>query len=88
MGTFGVVDHRELVEQRFELGEGVGRGLLFEPTFQGLMETFDLAAGGRVVGSAVLLLDAEAVKFGFEAVAATPAARESGREHHAVIGQR
>ena len=35
-------------------------GLGAEPRLEGLLEAFDLAAGGRVVGSGVLLDDAEA----------------------------
>jgi hypothetical protein len=49
---------------------------------------FDLAAGGGVVGSGVLLADAEAAQFGFEAVAASAAAGEAGGEHHAVVRER
>ena len=38
-------------------------------------------------GRRVLLEDAEAGEFGFEAVAAAAAGREPGGEDHAVIGQ-
>jgi hypothetical protein len=56
-------------------------------TAWGLLEAFDLAAGGRVVGSGVLLGDAQAAQLGFQGVAAAFAAGEAGGEHHAVVGQ-
>jgi hypothetical protein len=49
------------------------------------LEPFDLAAGGGVVGSGVLLVDAEPAQFGLEGVAAAFAAGEAGGEHHAVV---
>jgi hypothetical protein len=52
-----------------------------------LLEPFDLAAGGGVVGSRVLLDDAEPAQFGLEGVAAAGAAGEAGGEHHAVVGE-
>jgi hypothetical protein len=70
--SFGVVDGGELVEQDLDFVEC-------------LVEAFDFAAGGRVVGATVLLVDAEAVEFGFEAVAATATSRESRGVDHAVI---
>jgi hypothetical protein len=82
-----VVD--ELVEQGLELADGRRLAALgAEPAFEGLLEAFDLAAGGGVVGSGVLLDDAEAAEFGLEAVAAPLAAGEAGGEDHAVVGQR
>ena len=72
-----------------ELGDRGGLvGLGAQPRFQGLLEAFDLAAGGGVVGSGVLLDDAEAAQFGLEGVAAALAAGEAGGEHHPVVGQR
>jgi hypothetical protein len=72
-----------------QLGDGRGLvGLGVEPTLQGLVEAFDLAAGGGVVRPRVLLLHAEANQFGFEAVAAAFAARQSGGEDHPVVGER
>jgi len=54
-------------------------------------EPFDLAAGGGVAGSGVLLDDAEAVELDFEAVAAAGAAQaaagQAGGEDHAVVGE-
>ena len=66
----------------------VGGGVGGEPAFEGLVEAFDFAAGGRVVRPGVLLDDAEAVEKVFEAVAATLAAGEAGGEDHPVVGQR
>ena len=40
-----------------------------EPFFEGLMEAFHFAAGGRVVGGGVDLADPAAAKFVFESVA-------------------
>ena len=51
----------ELVELGLEFGEGRCFGvLLLEPAFEGLVEAFDLAAGGGVVGGGVDLGDSEA----------------------------
>ena len=55
----GVVGLGELVELGLETDKAGGGGLSGEPPFQGLVEAFDLALGLRVVGVAVLLLDAE-----------------------------
>jgi hypothetical protein len=52
-----------------------------------LVEAFDCAAAGRVVGAGALLGDAEAVEEILEAVAAAFAAGEPGGEHHPVVGQ-
>jgi hypothetical protein len=58
-----VVDVGEDVEESLELGDG-GRGRLSsEPGLEGVLEAFDLAAGAGVVGSGVLLDDAEARQF-------------------------
>jgi hypothetical protein len=40
----------EVVEVGLQLGEGGGAGLVAEVLFEGLVEAFDLAAGGGVVG--------------------------------------
>ena len=55
----GVVGLGELVELGLETDKAGGGGLSGEPPFQSLVEAFDLALGLRVVGVAVLLLDAE-----------------------------
>ena len=63
------------------IDEGVDQGLEFvvgcwlwglgcQPFLEGLVEAFDFAAGGGVVGSGVLLLDLEGGEAGLEAVAA------------------
>jgi len=49
----------ELIELVLQFGDGGGAGLGFETFLQGLVETFDLAAGGWVVGGGVDLGDAE-----------------------------
>jgi hypothetical protein len=64
------------------------RCLRGQPTLEGLVEALDLPAGRRVVRPRVLLSHPEADQFGFEAVAAALAARESGGEDHAVVGER
>ena len=60
-----VVGGDEAVEQGLELGDG-GRldRLGGQPFLEGLLEAFDLAAGGRVVRAGVLLGDAQAAQFG------------------------
>jgi hypothetical protein len=52
-----------------------------------LLEAFDLAAGGGVVGWGVLLADVEAAELGLEAVAPALAAGEAVGEDHAVVGE-
>lgn len=73
-----------------ELVEGLGLvGLPGQPHLGGLLEPFDLAAGGGVVRSGVLLSHAQRGEFGLEGVAA--AANVGGGVpdgvHHAVVGQ-
>ena len=77
----------EGVELGLQFGDGVGAGLAGEPAFEGLVEAFDLAAGGGVVGGGVDLDDAQVVQFCFQGVAAAFAAGKAGGEHHAVVGQ-
>jgi hypothetical protein len=55
-----VVEVDEDLEQGLELGGGGGLGLSAQPGLEGLLEAFDLAAGGRVVGPGVLLGDTQA----------------------------
>jgi hypothetical protein len=62
-----------------------GEGLGAEPFLEGQVEALDFDAGGRVVGSRVLLHDTQAVEQDLEAVAASG---ESGREHHPVFSER
>jgi hypothetical protein len=59
-----------------------------QPGLHRLFEAFDFAAGGGVVGSSVLLGDAEAAQFGLEGVGSSLAAGEAGGEHHGVVGER
>lgn len=88
MRSLVVVDGAEPVEECLELGEVLGGGLLVEPAFEGLLESFDLPAGGGMVRSAVLLDDAESSEFGFERVASAAPAGEACGEDHAVVRQR
>ena len=70
-----VVDRGELVEQVLELGDG--GGLLWlgaERLFEGLLEAFDLAAGGGLVGAAGFLLDVATAQLRLQGVAAAAAA--------------
>ena len=69
VGSVVVVGVGEVVELVLELVDGVGAGLGGEPFFEGLLESFDFAAGGGVVWSGVFLFDAEFVEQRFEAVA-------------------
>src|SRR5512132_1908534 len=78
----------ERSKQGLQFGQGLGLdGLGGEPFLEGLLEAFDLAAGGGVVGAGVLLGHAQAVQFGLQGVAAALAAGQAGGEHHAVVGQ-
>ena len=84
-----VVGVDEVVDLGLQCGDGVGGGSGAQPAFHGLLEALDLAAGGREVGSAVLLGDAESGQFVLEAVAGGAAAvREAGREHQTVVSHR
>ncbi|MDZ4235169.1 MAG: hypothetical protein U1C73_15730 [Dietzia sp.] len=69
MGSVVVVDLDEGVELVLQLGDGCRGRLGSEPLLHGLLEALDLAAGGGVVGSAVLLADAQFDEFVLEAVA-------------------
>lgn len=82
-----VVFGDELIELGLQLGDGGGAGLGGEPFLQCLVEAFDFPAGGGVVGGGVDLLDAQAVQFGFEGVAAAFSSGEAGGEDHAVVGE-
>ena len=79
----------ERVEQGLQLDDGAELdGLGGEPLLEGLLEAFDLAAGGGgVVGAGVLLGHAEASEFGLQGVAAALAAGKAGGEDHPVVGQ-
>jgi len=50
----------EGVELGLEVGEGGGLGLFGQKAFEGLVEAFDLAAGGGVIRGGVDLGDAQA----------------------------
>jgi hypothetical protein len=81
-----LVDER--VGQGLQLGDGAGLdGLSAEPLLQGLLEPFDLAAGRGVVGSGVLLHDAQAAELDLQGGAATTAAGEPDGVDHPVVGQ-
>src|SRR6266568_5274843 len=87
MGAVVVVLVDELVDELLDLGEAAGLvWLAAEPLFEGLLESFDFAAGGGVVGAGVLLRDAEGAEFGFESVTAGVSG-ESGGVDHAVVGE-
>ena len=91
VGSAVVVFVDELVEQCLELVDRGGLGRLgAEPLLEGLLEPFDFALGGGVVGSAVLLDDVQSAEF----VASKPLrppwradAGEADGEDHAVVGQ-
>lgn len=83
-----VVVAREGVELLLELGDRCCAGLVVEPAFHCLLESFDFAAGRGVVGPRVFLFDVKTCEFGFESVAARfPAVSETGGEHQTVVCQ-
>lgn len=90
VGPVVVVVADELIEQCLEVGD---RGRLdwlgAEPPLQRLLESFDLAAGGRVVRAGVLLPDVQLPELVLEVVASAAAAGESGgggTSLHEVLG--
>ena len=83
-----VVDLDEGVELGLEFGNRSRGRLGAVPFLHGLLEAFDFAAGGGMVGSGVFLPDAEFHQFVLESVAGRSAAvGEAGGEHQAVVGQ-
>ena len=56
MGSFVVVDAHEAVELGLELVNAVSSWLCGEPFLEGLLEAFDFATGGWMVGSGVFLI--------------------------------
>ena len=87
VGSSVIIFVGEVVEEPLELVDGAGRGLGFEPFFEGLLESLDFAAGGGVVGPGVLLLDSQVGEEGFEGVAAAFPAGVAGGVDHGVVGQ-
>ncbi len=88
MGPLVVVGVDEPVDESLQLGEGGGLvGLGTQPVLHRLLEAFDLAAGGGVVGGGVLLGDVQAAQLVFQGVAAAAAAGEASGEDHAVVGE-
>ena len=84
-----VVVRAELVEEHLELADRGRLDLLRrQPLLHGLLEPFDLPAGGRMVRTGVLLRHPEASQLGLEAIAPALAAGEARGEDHAVVGQR
>ena len=55
--------------------------------FEGLVEPFHLAAGGRMVGCGVDLHDSLATQFLLKSVASALTAGEARGEDHAVVGE-
>lgn len=86
-GGGGCIGRDEPVELLLEFLDGPGSGLSSQPLFEGLVESFDFPAGGRMVGSAVFLGDVEVSEGSFEPVAASFSSGESGGVDHAVVGQ-
>jgi hypothetical protein len=79
-----VVKVAEAVKLGLEVGQGGGGGLSGQPAFLGLVESFDLALGLRVVRRAILLGDVQGGQEVFEGV--LPAAEPRGVDA-AVVGQ-
>ena len=70
VGSLGVVDGGEGVEQGLQFGQGGRSWSGGEPAFEGLVEAFDFALGLWVVGVAVFLGDAQGGQEAFEVVVA------------------
>ena len=86
--TWVVVLGPEPVDQALQLVGGAGLlGLGAEPVLHRLLEAFDLAAGGGVVGPGVLLHDVQSAQFGLEVGSAAAAAGEPYGVDHPVVGQ-
>ena len=85
MGSDLVVVAAEGVELRLQLAGGGRWWLLLQPFLEGLVESFDLAAGLRVVGPGVVEADAARVQGDLEGDA--PVAAGSAGEHGAVVGE-
>jgi hypothetical protein len=84
-----VVGADEGVDEGLQLGDG-GRldRLGGELSLQGLLEPFDLAAGGGAVRAGVLLHNVAAAQLVLEVVASAAAAGEAGGVDGAVVGER
>ena len=84
-----VIGAGEGVQESLQFADGGGLGVLgAEPFLGGLLESLDFALSLGMVRFPVFLGDAAAPELGFQAVAAAPAAGETGGEDHPVIGQR
>ena len=70
VGSLGVVDDGEVVQQGLHCGDSGGAGSRRQPAFEGLVEAFDFALGLGVFGVAVFLGDAQAGQQTFEVVVA------------------
>ena len=87
VGSALVVLVDELVEESLEFRQGGGGWLGGEPFLEGLLEAFDFAAGGGVVGAGVLLGDVERGEGGLESVAAAAVAGEADGVDESVVGE-
>jgi hypothetical protein len=89
VGPSFVVVVDEFVDEGLELVDGRGlTGMGPQALLHGLLESFDLAAGGRMVRPGVLLPHAQTVKLCFESVAPALPPGQSRREDHAIVRQR
>ena len=66
MGSLVVVVPTKRVKLKLEFGNRARWSLLAQKALDGLMETFDLAAGLRMVGGGVFEDDAEALELEFQ----------------------
>ena len=82
-----VVDLNELINQILELGDGLCWWSGGDPFLHGLLEPFNLARGGRMVGAGVLPFDPELGQACFELVPPARVASEANRVDESVIGQ-
>ena len=67
-----VVDIDELIDQALETSECLGGRSGGHPFLEGLLEAFDLAGGGRMVGSSVFVGDAQLGESGLDLVSSAP----------------
>lgn len=72
VSTSMVVDVDELIDQALKTGECFGGWSGGHPFLEGLLEPFDFASGGRVVGSSVFVVDAQLGESGLDLIPAAP----------------
>lgn len=87
MGAPVVVFVDEFIDEILKFGDAVCGWPCGQPFLHGLLEPFDFAGRGGMVGSSVFLGDAEFGESGFDAVASALPASESSCVDEAVVGE-